>query len=174
MYTGPITIDHSATLFAVAYRQGFAPSPTATATYLVGPPVKPGYTSFVATSHHRDRHCLWRIRIRAGWIRVTGLCHGGAPAVGNMETVCRGSREPSTRIIVTKHGGDVSPVEANWDQTLAALTKVDQFCLEVNSVDVDVEATYDIKFFDALRENFPTCSRGCTGSGPRCSRPPGK
>jgi len=174
VYTGPITIDHTATIFAVAYRQGMAPSPTSTATYVVGAPVKPGFsTLFVGNSLTGSTFPLARDAFAAGWDQsYRSFTMGGAPSEAIWKRFVENPSKPTTRVIVTKRGGDISPVEENWDQTVAALTKLDQFCLEVNSVNVDTEATYDIKFFDAIRAKFPNMQPWFYGVWPEMHKAP--
>jgi len=174
VYTGPITIDHTATIFAVAYRQGFARSPTSTATYVVGNPAKPGFsTLFVGNSLTGSTFPLARYAFATGWDQsYRSFVMGGAPSESIWKKFVEDPAKPLTGTVYTKRGGDVTQLQATWDATLAALTKVDQFCVEVNSVNVATEATYQIKFFDAVRAKFPDMQPWLYGMWPEMHKAP--
>jgi len=157
VYSGPISIDHTTALFAVAYRKGYAPSPTAEGTYVVGEPARPGFgTLFVGNSLTGSTFPLSKCAFAMGWDHAyRSFIQGGAPSVSIWKTYVENPDAKKIKVIATKRGGEIEQVESSWDEALAAFTKLDQFCLEVNSVDLETEAAYDTKFFDLLREKFP-------------------
>ena len=144
IYSGPIAIDHIATLFAVAYRKGFAPSPTTAGTYIVGAPPRQGLSTFhVGNSLTGTTLGLSRDVLTAGAVHD---CHafmmGGASNAGIWKTYVVNPAKPN-------HD------KVTWDQALASLHKVDDFTLQVSDPNLESEAEYDTKFFNTVRGRFP-------------------
>jgi hypothetical protein len=144
VYTGPIAIDHTATLFAVAFRTGLAPSPTANGTYLIGGAARPDRSTFhVGNSLTGSAMRLGRFAQTAGVVHdCRYFLMGGADSAGIWKTYVA---EP------TKPNHD----KVSWEQTLSSLTRVDDFTVQPYSVNLEDEARYDVKFFDVIRARFP-------------------
>ena len=174
VYSQPFSIDHTGTIFAVAYRKGYAPSPTAEGTYVVGGPVKPGFsTFFIGNSLTGSTFPLTRCAFAAGWDQAyRSFIIGGAPSVSIWKGWVENSNKGKVAVITAKHGGEIDRVESDWEGNLSTLTKLDQLCLEVNSVDVETEAAYDIKFFDLLRGKFPQMQPWLYGVWPEMFKTP--
>jgi acetyl esterase/lipase len=143
VYSGPITIDHTATLFAVAFRKGLAPSPTACGTYLIGP-AKPGLSTFhIGNSLNGNALRLNRQVQTAGREHTCNLfLMGGADTVGIWNTYVLHPEKPNND-------------KKSWATSLASLTRLDEFTVQPYDVNLAREAEYDIKFFDAVRGRFP-------------------
>jgi len=174
VYSQPIAIDRTATLFAVAYRKGYAPSPTAEGTYLVSGPAKPGFvTFFIGNSLTGSTFPLTRSAFAAGREQAyRSFVIPGAPTVDIWKGWVEKPGKRKVYVISAKHGGDIDRVESDWEANLAAMTKLDQLCIEVNSVDVDTEAAYDIEFFDLLRAKYPRMQPWLYGVWPEMFKAP--
>ncbi len=143
VYSGPIVLDHNATLFAVAYRKGFAVSPTTAGTYIIGA-ARPGLSSLsVGNSLTGSSFPLPALALTAGWMHdYHRFIMGGAPTSAIWTTYVMNP---------TKANND----KMTWQDAMASLTRLDDFTAQVHSVKMDEEVNYDTKFFDAVRARFP-------------------
>jgi hypothetical protein len=142
-YSGPIPIDQRRSLFAVAFREGLAPSPTASGTYLVAP-AQPGLATFhVGNSLTGITHALGEYALTAGWKHdYHAFIVGGAPNSAIWQQY-------------VMHPEKTNRVKLNWTAAMASLTRLDDFTAQVHDVVLASETAYDIKFFDLMRSRFP-------------------
>ena len=136
-YTSPITINHLATLFAIAFKQGLPPSPVAWATYPGSTPLKTGLHSMHVGNSLTASTMRFPDYVRAAGYRLdyhTWLKEGGnTPLIWNN----------------TQSKGKVA-----WNKELAALPSLEHFSVQprlpgFTDADLTNEARYEALFFDA-------------------------
>ena len=138
VYEKPITIDRTATVVAVAFKEGLAPSPPTYWTYLIEGGTKPGLSTFSIGNS------LTQSTIRAGvYARTAGYTHEyysftkpGVPTVALWN-------------------GFAAELKAEWTQALEAIPKIDHFTVQPRDFDAANEAKYDILFFNLIRAKSP-------------------
>jgi arylsulfatase A-like enzyme len=138
LYEGPIRVENTTTLAAVATKAGFAPSPASFATYRMRGSARPGLSTF-----HIGNSLTGSTRQFAKYPETAGRQHAyqcylrpGIWTFALWET-------------------DVLKTRQRWDETFASLTAVDHFTVQPRDPDVAHEAKYDILFFDLLGKKFP-------------------
>lgn len=138
LYENPIQLDKFATIVAVSFKEGFAPSPPAVGTYLLGDAAKPALSTFHignSLTGSTGRFPLYAQTAGANHAYVSYLQPG---------------------IMTHKLWEvDVQTTKERWEQTLAGLTRVDHFTVQPRDPDLDREARHEILFFDLIREKFP-------------------
>ena len=143
LYSGPITIDHTATLFAVAFRPGMAPSAAACGTYIVGTAPKAGLTTF-----HIGNSLSGLSVGFPNYVYTTGRIHHA------ISFIVPGSTNTSIwKNFVMKQNKAEGGV--SWNQTFASLSTLDDFVLEVSNPNLEQETDSDLKFLDAVRAKCP-------------------
>jgi hypothetical protein len=143
VYSGPIHLDHPATLFAVAFKEGMPPSPVASGTYLVGGPAKPGLHTF----HVGNSLTASTLRL-PDFARAAGYQHDYHSWLKN------GGNTPFIWQNTQTTG------KADWDHELASLAGLDHFSVQprlaaFTDADLTKEAEHDVLFFNAVRAKFP-------------------
>ena len=138
LYTTPLSIDKTATLTAVSFKDGMAPSPPAQGVYLFAATDRPGLNTFHIGNSLTDTTSQF-----ATFARTAGREHsyhkftaGGA---------------------LTKKLWDVDLVQQKdrWDMTLDEVKRIDHFTVQPRDFNVAEEADYDVKFFDRIRKHSP-------------------
>jgi hypothetical protein len=138
LYREPIAVRDVTTLVAVSFKDGFAPSPASEGTYLLGPSVKPGLSTF---------HIGNSLTASAGRFPVY------ARAAGHNHTYAK-YLQPG---IWTSQlwEVDVQKTKADWEKTLGSIARVDHFTLQPRDPDIGHEAKYDLLFFDLIGTRWP-------------------
>jgi hypothetical protein len=138
IYKDPISVDRTTTFVAVAIKEGAAPSPAASGTFLVGSSLRPGLHTF-----HLGNSLTATTHLFAPFARTAGYPHvyqmfgmGGA---------------------TTQKLWEVGLIEkkADWEKALAALPTIDHLTVQPRDFDIDREADYDVRFFDKIRAKSP-------------------
>jgi hypothetical protein len=137
--TGPLTIDKTTTITAVAYAKDLAPSPTAYGTYLLNP--KQGLATF-----HIGNSLTNTTAKFAEFVRTAGILHQYASftAGGHLTWQLWDNQLPKR--------------QKEWDTKLKAYKHIDHFTVQPRDFtknSVDHEAEYAIKFFDVIRKQSP-------------------
>jgi hypothetical protein len=143
IYEAPIPLDHRATIFAVAFKDGVPPSPVACGTYLAGTPLKPGLHSFhVGNSLTASLLPFARLAVAAGYDHDfhSWLKNGGSTPIIWQNTQSAG--------------------KADWDKELAAMPGLDHFSVQprlpgFTDADLANEAKFEALFFDLARAKSP-------------------
>ena len=138
LYADPIRVEKNTTIVAVAFKEDMAASRPAFATYLVGDGAKPGlHTLHVGNSFTETTHRFADLARTAGHLHeYRSLTAGGA---------------------LTRQLWDVELTKQKdgWMKSLADLGRIDQFTVQPRDFDIAREASYDIKFFDLVRDKSP-------------------
>jgi acetyl esterase/lipase len=139
LYKGPIVVDRTTTIFAVAFHEGMPPSPLACGTYFFG--ARPGLSTLhIGNSLTQSTVGFPRFARAAGYLHQYQLStHGG----GNTRVVWN---DPALR--------------KEWEQILAAAARLDHFTVQprfahFQQADFDDELKYDLLFFELVRAKFP-------------------
>lgn len=138
LYQEPIAVENTTTIVAVSFKDGFAPSPPASGTYLVGPSARPGLSTFhignslTGTTNHFAMHA-----------RTAGYDHADQRYL-----------QPGIWTFALWET-DVMKTKDRWEKTLASVTKVDHFTVQPRDPDIAHEAKYDVLFFNLIRRKFP-------------------
>ena len=143
IYEKPIHLDRLTTLFAVAFKEGFPPSPVGWGTYLAGTPLKPGFHSM----HVGNSLTASTMRF-ADFVRAAGFSHDYHARLKS------GGSTPGI------WGNTQSKNKADWDKELAAMPIIEHFSVQprlpgFTDADLANEAKYDVLFFDAARAKSP-------------------
>ncbi len=138
LYTEPIAVEKTATIVAVSFKEGFAPSPPSFGTYLLGPSAKPALSTF---------------HIGNSLTATTGRFAMYAQTAGHNHTY-RSYLQPGI-LTYALWETDVLKTHERWEQTFAELRRVDHFTVQPRDPDLAREAKYDILFFDLVRKKFP-------------------
>ncbi len=138
VYTSPIKLENTATLSAVAFKEGLAPSPVAYATYIVGtPPVR--INSFHVGNSLTGNAARFPTFARTAGIdsRFESFLIGGAYTV---------------KLWNAKE-------ETEKDRFAAAYAKavhpLDHFTMQPRDFNIDEEVEYELKFLNFVREKSP-------------------
>jgi hypothetical protein len=143
VYSGPITIDHTTTIFAATFRKGFAPSPVSSGICVIGD-VTPGHTSLHIGNSLTDSSRYFSLAANSA-----GIDHhyqtfelGGAPvsAIWNK---------------YVEHPDLPTNDKISWNQQIAALNTLDDLTLQVHDTKLDEEVEYMQKFMDLFSAKFP-------------------
>ena len=143
VYAGPIHLDHVATLFAVALKDGLPPSPLASGTYLAGGGAKAGrHTFHVGNS------------LTASTLRLPDL----ARAAGYMHEYHSWLKNGGNTPLIWQNTQTAG--KADWDKEMASMSSLDHFSVQPRlarwtDADLTNEATHDVLFFEAVRAKFP-------------------
>jgi hypothetical protein len=143
LYTQPIRIEHTTTIFAVSFKPGLPPSPVASGTYIVGEAAKQGpHTLHVGNSLTGSTLRL------ADYARTAGYLHD-----------YRALLKDSGQTVFAWNGIQSKNREA-WEKLLAEMPTVDHFTVQprpphFGDQDRAEEAKYDVLFFNAVRARFP-------------------
>jgi hypothetical protein len=138
LYREPITLQSTATIVAVSFKEGLAPSPPSIGTYLIGPSAKPGLSTF------HIGNSLTATTLRFPMYALTaGYKHRYEKYL-----------QPGiwTFALWESH---VAKIKEMWEQMPATVTKVEHFTVQPRDPDIAHEAKYDILFFDLVRQKFP-------------------
>ena len=143
VYEKPIRVDRLTTLFAVAFKEGFPPSPVGWGTYPAGTPLKPGFHSF----HVGNSLTASTMRF-ADFARAAGFSHDYHASLKN------GGSTPGIWNNIQ------SKARADWDKELAAIPSLEHFSVQPRLPDftdaaLENEARHDVLFFDAARAKSP-------------------
>ena len=142
VYSGPITLDHSATIFAAAYRPGRAPSPTVSATYLVGAKAKAGQSSLtIGNSLSGISLKIPDFFATAGWIHSS---HGMSVAGSNSPAIYKNFILQPDR----KNKG------TSWNELMSQFHSLDDCIIQVFNMSPADESDTDIKIFDLMRAKY--------------------
>jgi hypothetical protein len=138
VYTKPIHLDHTATIFAVAFKEGSPPSPIAYGSYIVGQP-KPG----LHTLHLGNSLTASTLRFSA-YLRTAGYVH-------DYQSMLKAGGQT-----VFIWNGIQSKEKADWGKMLAGMPTVDAVTVQprpahYGDADRAEEAKYDVLFFDLVR-----------------------
>lgn len=138
LYDSPLQLDKFATIVAVSFKDGFAPSPPATGMYLVGAAAKPALSTF------HIGNSLTGSTVRFGdYAKTAGANHTYEKYL-----------QPG--IMTYKLWEvDVNTTKERWEETFAGLKRVDHFTVQPRDPDLEREARHDILFFDLVRQKFP-------------------
>ena len=138
VYSGPIEIASNATITAVSIKDGFAPSPAMSGTYLIGPPADPNLATFhIGNSITATTHDFPKYARTAGYnLRYERFLQPGI----------------LTSQLWMRHATANDPI---WDKTIAALPAVDHFTVQPREMNVANEAKHEVLFFDLIRKKSP-------------------
>jgi len=144
VYSSPIPVDvQHTTIFAVAFKEGMAPSPVASGNYLGNIPLTTSLTSL-----HVGNSLTGSLHPFPDYVRAAGFAHDFHSGVGGGQT--------------TQNNWDniQSKNKADWDKELASMPRIDHFSVQprlrgFTDADLANEAKVDALFFDAVRANTP-------------------
>lgn len=141
-YTGPIRLEHTATVFAVALKQGMPPSPIASGTFVLGK-LKPG----LHTLHVGNSLTGSTMRL-ADFVRTAGYEH-------QYRSLLKGGGQT-----IFLFNGTQSETKEDWAKLLAEMPVIDHFTVQPRSPKFDdaarvQEAKYDVLFFNAVGAKCP-------------------
>jgi CubicO group peptidase (beta-lactamase class C family) len=143
LYTQPIRLEHTATIFAVAFREGMPPSPAASGTYIVGAAIQEGLHTL-----HVGNSLTAALRRLPAYVHTTGYLHDYREMVKDAGQTAFAWRSVQSTNKVT------------WEKLLAGMAKIDHFSVQPRPVCYDdearaEEAKYDVLFFNAVRAKCP-------------------
>jgi hypothetical protein len=138
LYTDPIKVDKVATIVVVAFKEGMAPSPPVTSIYLVGEGTPPGlHTLHIGNSLTNTTQRFADLARSAGhWHVYRSLTAGGALTRQLWDT-------------------ELTKQKDGWKKSLTELGRVDHLTVQPRDFDIAREASYDLKFFNLIREQSP-------------------
>jgi hypothetical protein len=139
LYKEPIPLSRTTTFFAMAFKEGLAPSSLACGTYLFD--AQPGlHTVHIGNSLTQTTAGFEQFARAAGYLHTyKNTTQGG----GNTKTV---SNDPA--------------LMKAWQQILADAPTIDHFTVQprfahFQQADFDDEVKYDLRFFELVRTKFP-------------------
>jgi hypothetical protein len=138
VYDKPFTIDRTATIVAVAFKDGLAASPATTWTYFVEGSARPGLQSFsIGNSLTQTTVRMGLYTHTAGYLHeYTNFTKPGVPTYSLWE-------------------GFAAQPKPEWTQALGSMSRIDHFTVQCRDFDVDHEAKHDILFFNLIRAKSP-------------------
>jgi hypothetical protein len=139
LYTAPFTLEKNATLVAVAFKDGLAPSPGAVATIGIGKPVRPPLHSFHVGNSLTGNASRFRLFVRT----AGGRDDFPAYLIGGSLT---------SRLWNDSHGPD----KARFKEMYAkAEHPLDYFTLQPRDFNMPEEVDYATRFIKLVREKSP-------------------
>ena len=136
-YEGPVPIDRTTTIVATAKIVGLAVSPPSWGTFLIGSKI-PGLSTF-----HIGNSLTGTTNQFAQFARTAGYDH-------KYQNFTMGGA-------FTNKLWNIGLVEkqAEWDQALKSMPKIDHFTVQPRDFNLAEEADYEIRFFDLIRKHSP-------------------
>jgi Chitobiase/beta-hexosaminidase C-terminal domain len=138
LYTAPIKVAGTTTLSAVAFKEGLAPSPVASGTYLVGKPTV-RINSFHVGNSLTGNAARFPMFARTAGVesRFESFLIGGAFTV----KLWKAKEEADKERFATAYGKAALPL--------------DHFTVQPRDFDIDEEVEHELKFFRFVREKSP-------------------
>jgi Chitobiase/beta-hexosaminidase C-terminal domain/Fn3 associated len=137
-YTDPVAVDTLATLTAVAFKEDEASSPPSQGTYLIGDSARPGLSTFHIGNSLTNTTARFADQARTAGYRHTYVSFTGPGAWTNqLWNFKEGNRK------------------AEWEKTLAKLSRIDHFTVQPRDFNIAEEADYDKRFFEVVRRISP-------------------
>jgi len=138
VYSAPIPVDKLATLTAVAFKEGMAPSLPAFGTYLVGSAAKPGLSTFhIGNSLTNTTSQFATFARTAGYLHEYRSFTAGGAWTNRLWNDMEMKRK------------------ADWEKLLATYKRIDHFTCQPRDFNIAEEADYDIRFFNVIRQKSP-------------------
>jgi len=137
-YKKPLKIDHTTTVIAAAFVQGWAPSPPLIGTYLIGDGVKPGLSTLHVGNTLTDVTAQFPV-----YVRTSGRDHDyrtfTIPGAGTMQL----------------WNESLDQRKREWTVAFNVLRRIDHLTLQPRDFNLAEEAQYDLQFINLARAKTP-------------------
>ena len=151
IYRGPIVLDKTATISAIAVEEGLAATPPATGTYILGRAIR--RTSLhVGNSLTQNASAFNDHALTAGYVNTGHICGlGGAWT----KKLWEGTLPPGTPTALPAGVPTYDNYRLAWARALSQLSRIDNFTMQPRDFNIPEEADYDIRFMNLLRGRSP-------------------
>jgi hypothetical protein len=155
VYTAPIHVDKTATIEAVAFLEGRAPSMPSDMTYLLRGSSRPGLsTAHVGNSLTGTTSSFFRYARSAGYDHTSVAFLRGGALTKELWGIASGT-VASDKAALAKEEANLKRGSEHWDDFWKKVTTVDLLTVQPRDFDIAEEADRDIKFFNLFRQKSP-------------------